>query len=196
MKDIETVLDKIRENCIILSDGHKQNYVSLKGALKYYRVPAIIFSAINIFASVGLQPYLPQGYISLITCAISATTGIIVSIELFNDVQNVMELELASSKDFYILSIDIFRLLSLSPENRGVDMNAFLDEKYQAYCTLFAKSTILNKTKLDKLVPILPIDCKTFKSALINIDDIPLSSTRTRFTDTPRTPTSVDDLIV
>jgi hypothetical protein len=158
MKDIEIVLEKIRENSVILSDGHKKNYVTLKKSLKYYRIPAIIFSAMNVFASVGLQPYLPQGYISLITCGISLTTGIIVSIELFNDVQNEMEMELSSSKDFYILSIDIFRLLSLSRENRGVDMKEYLDEKYKLYCELFEKSTLLNKKILDKLVVICEDD--------------------------------------
>jgi general stress protein CsbA len=166
MKDIEIVLDKIRENCIILSDAHKQNYVTLKSTIKYYRVPAIIFSAMNVFASVGLQPYMQQGYISLITCGISLTTGIIVSIELFNDVQNIMEMELSSSKDFYILSIDIFRLLSLSRENRGVEMKKFLDEKYQLYCELFEKSTLLDKNMLDKLVPIDMLIC-------VVVDDIP-----------------------
>jgi hypothetical protein len=120
----------------------------------------------NVFASVGLQPYMQQGYISLITCGISLTTGIIVSIELFNDVQNIMEMELSSSKDFYILSIDIFRLLSLSRENRGVEMKKFLDEKYQLYCELFEKSTLLDKNMLDKLVPIDMLIC-------VVVDDIP-----------------------
>ena len=155
MSDIETVLDRIRENCVILSNRHKKNYISLKAMLKYYRIPAIIFSACNVFASVGLQPYMEQGYISLITCGISLITGVIGSIELFNGVQNSMELELGSSKDFYILSIDIFRLLSLKPENRGIDRKTFLDEKYQVYCKLIESSNILDKKMIDKLTPIL-----------------------------------------
>jgi general stress protein CsbA len=169
MRDIEIVLDKIRENCIIMSDGHRYNYVILKSTVKYYRIPAIVFSAINVFASVGLQPYVQQGYISLITCAVSLTTGIIVSIELFNDVQNIMELELTSSKDFYILSIDIFKLLSLSRENRGVNLGEYLDEKYQVYCELFEKSTILKKKIMDKLLPINMPLC-------VNVDNIPPAS--------------------
>ena len=155
MSDIETVLDRIRENCVILSNRHKKNYIALKSMLKYYRIPAIIFSAINVFASVGLQPYMQQGYISLITCGVSLITGVIGSIELFNGVQNSMELELVSSKDFYILSIDIFRLLSLKPENRGVDLKTFLDEKYQVYCKLIEQSNIVDKKMIDKLTPIL-----------------------------------------
>jgi hypothetical protein len=123
--------------------------------LKYYRVPAILFSALNVFASVGLQPYIQQSYISLITCGISLITGVITSIELFNGVQNSMELELNSSKDFYILSIDIFRLLSLKPENRGVELKAYLEEKYQIYCKLIESSNVIDKRMVDKLTPML-----------------------------------------
>lgn len=153
MSDIEIVLDKIRENCVILSNRHKNNYIVLKSMLKYYRIPAIVFSAANVFASVGLQPYLQQGFISLITCGISLITGVIGSIELFNGIQNSMELEFVSSKDFYILSIDIFKMLSLKPENRGIDMKAFLDEKYQIYCKLIESSNVLDKKMIDKLTP-------------------------------------------
>ena len=132
--------------------------------LKYYRIPAIIFSALNVFASVGLQPYIQQGFISLITCGISLITGVIGSIELFNGVQNSMELELNSSKDFYILGIDIYRLLSLREENRGVDLKAYLEEKYQIYCKLIEQSNVIDKNMLDKLTPMLR-----------NIDYIPTS---------------------
>ena len=153
--DIEIILDKIRENCVILSNRHKNNYINLKSMLKYYRVPAILFSALNVFASVGLQPYIQQNFISLITCGISLITGVITSIELFNGVQNSMELELNSSKDFYILSIDIFRLLSLRPENRGVELKAYLEEKYQIYCKLIESSNVIDKRMIDKLTPML-----------------------------------------
>lgn len=164
MSDIEIVLDRIRENCVVLSNRHKKNYILLKSMLKYYRIPAIIFSALNVFASVGLQPYIQQGFISLITCGISLITGVIGSIELFNGVQNSMELELNSSKDFYILGIDIYRLLSLREENRGVDLKAYLEEKYQIYCKLIEQSNVIDKNMLDKLTPMLR-----------NIDYIPTS---------------------
>lgn len=56
-----------------------------------------------------------------------------------------MEVELNSSKDFYILAIDIFKMLSLTAENRGVDGKTFLDEKYQVYCKLIETSDIIGK---------------------------------------------------
>jgi len=108
-----------------------------------------------VFASVGLQPYLQQGYISLITCGVSLITGIITSIELFIGIQSSMEVELNSSKDFYILAIDIFRILSLTAENRGIDGRTYLDEKYQIYCKLIETSDIITKRMKENLIPIV-----------------------------------------
>lgn len=152
--DIEYVLEQIRLNSMTMSNIHKKRYSELKGILKYFRIPTIIFSACNVFASVGLQPYLEQGYISLITCGVSLITGVITSIELFIGVQSSMEVELNSSKDFYILAIDIFRMLSLLAENRGVDGKTFLDEKYQIYCKLIETSDIIGKKIKENLIPV------------------------------------------
>lgn len=155
--DVEFVLDQIRENSMNLANIHKKRYTELKSILKYFRIPTIIFSACNVFASVGLQPYCDQKYISLITCGVSLITGIITSIELFVGVQASMEIELISSKDFYILSIDIFKILSLHADNRGVDGKSYLDERYQVYCKLIESSDVITKKIKDKLTPTLAV---------------------------------------
>lgn len=90
----------------------------------------------------------------VITCGISLITGVITSIELFVGVQSFMEVELLSSKDFYILSIDNLRILSFHPENRGVEGKSYLDEKYQVNCKLIEISDVLNKKMKYKLVPV------------------------------------------
>jgi len=66
-----------------------------------------------------------------------------------------MEVELNSSKDFYILAIDIFRMLSLTAENRGIDGRTYLDEKYQIYCKLIETSDIITKRMKENLIPIV-----------------------------------------
>ena len=45
--DIESLLDKIRQNCVIMSDYHKKRYLYLKEYLKVFKIPIIIFSSIN-----------------------------------------------------------------------------------------------------------------------------------------------------
>ena len=185
--DIEYVLEQIRSNSMNMSNMHKKRYGELKSILKYFRIPTIIFSACNVFASVGLQPYLEQGYISLITCGVSLITGVITSIELFIGVQSSMEVELNSSKDFYILAIDIFRMLSLTAENRGIDGKTFLDEKYQVYCKLVETSDIIGKKMKENLIPV------KLQNDLVIRDFIPLSVSQ-HSQDSPRhsTPPSSD----
>lgn len=156
--DIENVLGKIRENCIMMSNYHKMRYYNFKSLLKYFRIPTIILSAANSVFSVGLQPYMAQETISLITCMIALFVGIINSIELFLAIQSTMEQELTTSKDFYILSIDIYKILLLNRNHRSIDGKTFLDDKYSVYCKLFEGSQLMNKEINDRLVPLLTID--------------------------------------
>ena len=155
--DIEDVLGKIRENCIMMSNYHKMRYYYFKGLLKYFRIPTIILSAANSVFSVGLQPYMAQETISLITCLIALFVGIINSVELFLAIQSTMEQELTTSKDFYILSIDIYKILLLHRNHRSIDGKTFLDEKYSIYCKLFEGSQLVNKEINDRLIPLLTI---------------------------------------
>ena len=169
--DIENVLGKIRENCILMSDYHKTRYYYFKGLLKYFRIPTIILSAANSVFSVGLQPYLEQETISLITCMIALFVGVINSIELFLAIQSTMEQELTTSKDFYILSIDIYKILLLHRNHRSIDGKTFLDDKYSIYCKLFEGSQLMNKEINDRLVPLL-----TVKNSSQSIFNSPFSS--------------------
>ena len=169
--DIENVLGKIRENCILMSNYHKMRYYNFKSLLKYFRIPTIILSAANSVFSVGLQPYMQQETISLITCIIALFVGIINSVELFLAIQSTMEQELTTSKDFYILSIDIYKILLLNRNHRSIDGKTFLDDKYSVYCKLFEGSQLMNKEINDRLVPLLTID-NTSSSTLVNSPSI------------------------
>jgi hypothetical protein len=142
--DIENVLEQIRVNCVIMSKEHKTKYLFLKGILRYFRIPIILISSIASVASVGLQPYLDQPTISVITCLLSLTCGIIGSIELFLAIQSSMENELMASKDYYILSIEIFKVLTLDRENRSMDGKSFLETSYGTYVKLVENSNILD----------------------------------------------------
>jgi hypothetical protein len=149
--DIENVLDQIRINSVIMSKEHKTKYLYLKGILRYFRVPVILISSIASVSSVGLQPYIDQQMISVITCLLSLTCGIIGSIELFLAIQSRMENELMASKDYYILSIEIFKVLTLDRENRSMDGKAFLETSYGTYVKLIENSNIIDKKISDRL---------------------------------------------
>ena len=59
-----------------------------------------------------------------------------------------------SQRDYYLLSIDIFKTLSLSRDNRPIPAKDFLEKSYNTYTKLIESSATLNKVKGDKLIPI------------------------------------------
>jgi hypothetical protein len=59
------------------------------------------------------------------------------------------------SKDFYALSIDIYKMLNLNPQDRGINGMVYLNKSYNLYQDLVRRSNLLNhKFKKDKLVHI------------------------------------------
>lgn len=153
-EDIDRVLDNIRINCVILSKLHKSRYFELKSSLKWYRLPVIILNGANSIISVGLQPYATQGAISLTTSLIALLCGIIGSIELYLGIQKRLENDMISQRDFYLLSVDIYKTLSLNRNNRPIPAKDFLEKSYNIYTKLIESSATLVKVKGDKLIPI------------------------------------------
>jgi len=86
---------------------------------------------------------------------ISMVCSIINSIELFMEIEKTMSNELVVSKEFYILSTDIYRCLALDKNNRSVDGKTFLDESYNRYIKLYEQSNLLNKKIKDSLRPLI-----------------------------------------
>ena len=152
--DIDGVLNNIRINCVILNKLHKQRYFELKSTLKYYRLPVIVLNGINSIFAVGLQPYINQGTISLTNSLIALTCGIIGSVELYFGIQKRLENDMISARDYYLLSVDIFKTLSLDRTNRPIPAKDFLEKSYNTYTKLIESSSALSRVKGDKLIPI------------------------------------------
>ena len=150
-EDIENILDRIRRNSIQLNYAHKQKYEKLKNKLVYFRLPTICLSAINSVFSVGLNSYMPQQQVSVINCLISLVCGIIVSVELYLQIEKAMSIEYDVSKSYYLLSIEIPRFLLTDRGNRTIDCQPFLDKSYNQYTKLFENSRLLKKSIHDTL---------------------------------------------
>jgi hypothetical protein len=149
--DIEEVLESIRHNAAVMSEKHKKLYIYFKGQLKYYKIPVIIISGLNSVIAVGLQPYLEQGLISGSNCLLALLCGIIGSIELFLGIQLSMETELVASKNFYLLSANIYKTVSLDRHRRPNSGEKYLEEVYTEYTKLFENSALIRTKMKDKL---------------------------------------------
>jgi len=171
MNDVDKILDKIRTNSSLLSSYHRKRYMTLKSRLKYYRIPIIVISAINSVGAVSLQGFLGQTYISLINMFLSLLVGIVGSIEMFYQITRQMEVELVGSKDFYVLSIDIYKYLALEKHKRAGEEKIFLADCWTRYTKLVETSYILKKKIEDKLteMPDTPL-CASSSSTELFVD--------------------------
>ena len=140
--DIENVLKKIRLNSLLRSKYHKISYFNTNKLLKYFRIPVIVLSGISSVFNIALQRYIAIDIASLICCFISLTVGIIGSIEMFLQIQKMMEIDLHNSKSFAFLANDISKLLNLSREHRTVDGLIYLEEKMNEYNSLVDLSIV------------------------------------------------------
>lgn len=151
-EDIDVVLENIRLNCIEMSKAHKARYFENKDRLIWYRLPVIIFNGANSIISVGLQTYVSQNIISILTSLIALCCGIIGSIELYLGIQKRMESDLLAQRDYYLLSVDIYKTLSLDPGNRPIPEREYLEKSYNLYTKLVESSEALLKKIDDKLI--------------------------------------------
>ena len=144
-QEIIILLEKIRQNSVYLSDAHRTRYYHYKGFAKYFDLPVLILSSIGASAAIGLQPYVSQGIISLISCFVGLVVSIITSIKLYLNITDAMANEFQTSKAFYSLSIEIYRTLSLAPKDRGTKGIDYVNAKYSHYQKLMESSNLLKK---------------------------------------------------
>jgi hypothetical protein len=155
--DIEIYLENVRLNCVILQKVHKKRYFALRSWLKYFKIPNIIISSSNSVLSVGMTGYMEQSWISGMTCLLSLLSAIITSIELYLGIENNMVKEEQISRSYYLLGTNIFKMLSLTRENRKINGNDYLNEIFGEYNKLIEKSSFIKASIEDKLMP-LPND--------------------------------------
>ena len=153
---IEEALRSIHSNSLLISDYHTQKYYYFKGYQKYFRISIIVFSGINSVFNVGLEGFVSQKIVSVLCCGISLVCSIISSIELFIGIQTIMEKEIDSAKEFYILSTDIFKMLAIDRIDRSIDGKTYLDNIHTKYCNLIQKSEIVNENSKEYKLYIKP----------------------------------------
>ena len=80
---IDSLLDKIRLNCIQLTNRHIKNHLYYKGATAYFEIPTIVLSVFSGSFSVGSDAFIGQETISVITCSVSMVITILTSVKLY-----------------------------------------------------------------------------------------------------------------
>lgn len=158
-RDIIDVLQKIRKNAYSLHRKHTKRYIEYKAMSRWFDLPTIVLSVFSSsFSSLNV---IDEQNKNLITTVISMFIAVLTSIKLYLNLNNTINDETSLSKDYYILSIDIYKILNLNEANRNCDAEQFLSDCYSKYVKLTEQSTILYKNiRRDELT----IDMSMFSS--------------------------------
>jgi len=137
--DIINILQRIRINSIALNKKHISRYIYYNSLTRYFDIPIIIFSVFS--ASFTSLDVINSYYNTIITTSISMVITILSSIKLYLNLNNNIHDEIALSKAYYILSINIYKQLTL----KQGDQKLFLEESFNEYSKLMEQSSILHK---------------------------------------------------
>ena len=151
------ILENVRINSVNLSEYHRRRYYHFKSYAKYFDLPILFLSSFSASFLMGANTYLEQNTINLIGCGFNTAITLISSVKLYLNINENMKLENDMSKEFYSLAIDIYKILSLNPEERGESGLSYLHKKYNTYSKLVESSNLLkSRFKTDQLVVIPP----------------------------------------
>jgi len=162
--ELMTLLEKIRVNAYVMSEKHRKRFVQFSSISKYFDLPVIVCSVFSSsFSSLGTVPMRQS---SLITTLISMFIAVLTSVKLYLNLSSNINDEIALSKDFYILSVSIFKMRNLNAVDRTVNPLEFLNTSYNTYIKLIEQSSLLqHNLKKDELAE---VDLKAYlgKSSL------------------------------
>jgi hypothetical protein len=154
---VDSLLEKIRLNCVYLTNKHITNHLYYKNCSKYFEIPTIILSVFSGSFSVGADPFAQQQTISVINCLISMVITILTSIKLYMKLNENQAQEHDMAIAFKTLALDIFKMLSLPEQDRGINGLEYLNKIYGKYINLVENSAILNPmNRHDNLLVIDP----------------------------------------
>ena len=154
------ILEKIRLNSVSMSEKHRARSVELNQMTKFFDLPVIVCSVFSSsFQSLGTVPAQQS---QLIQVSISMFIAVLTSIKLWLGLTRQITEEISLSKEFYLLSIEIFKVLNLVEADRNCDALQFLNTCYSSYKALIESSTLL-KLRKDELIRI-DVECSDTSS--------------------------------
>ena len=142
-KDIIDLLKKIRINSYLLSVKHRDRYNDYKECSKYFDLPVIVLS---IFSSTFISfNGISTSNKIVVNTAISMFIAILTSIKLYLHLDTTINESGTLSQSFYLLSINIYKILELSEENRKCEGGQYLNEVYSEYIKLLDSSNLFKR---------------------------------------------------
>jgi hypothetical protein len=147
----EEFLMKVSFQSNLYYQYYNKEYINYNNLSRQYNIPILIISAINSLMAISLSQFMPQNIVSIMNAILSATTGILGSIQLFLKINEKMTNCLMASVDFNHLYLKITKELSIERELRASDGKTFLNEAFNEFNQIIDKAIPLDK-KVDNLI--------------------------------------------
>jgi len=138
-ENLVNILQRIRVNSISLNKKHISRFIYYNSLGRLFDIPIIVFSVFS--ASFTSLDVINSYYNTIITTSISMVITILSSIKLYLNLSNNINDEIQLSKAYYILSINIYKQLTL----KQGDPKLFLEESFSEYSKLMEQSSVLYK---------------------------------------------------
>ena len=150
--DVESQLKSIEQNSIQQATISKQNYLYLVYIQRYFAIPKIVLSSMISVFSIGLNNFISQGAVSILTCILGFIVATLGSIELYLGISRKVDVSLASYQNYYLLSIKINNTLRLNRNHRQeINGLSFLTACLAEYEQIFQQNNITNDFYEDRL---------------------------------------------
>jgi len=170
--DIEKLLYTMQDKSLELSKIHKLKYIKYQKTSDHFKIPIIIFSSIATFFNFGMQPFLSQNSIAIICSSLTFITGLLGTIELYLQIQKKMEKSLTLSKDLFMNSMNIYKILSLDESRRKIEALVYMNNRYEAFRQIIEKSDIMPDNNILPPLHFFNNTYKKYNNELCNaIDD-------------------------
>ena len=120
---IINVLQRIKFNSVQLHRKHTKRFLEYQSISRIFDLPVIIFSVFS--ASFASLQAIDTAYAVIVTTAISMFITILSSTKLYLNLSSNINNEIDLSKSYYILSINIYKMLAIKPLDQSP--STFLD---------------------------------------------------------------------
>lgn len=192
----EDFLRKLSYQSNLYYQYYNKQYYNLSNTSRKYNIPILVISSVNSLMAISLSQFIPQTFVSIANAILSATTGILGSIQLFLKINEKMSSCLIASIDFNHLYLKITKELSIDRHMRMSDGKTFLNECFNEYNQILEKAIPLEK-KINNLLSPEDFNKLKLKNNIYSLSSFSLKTPdNSKNSDESSITTGSDDFII
>ena len=173
--DEQDFLAKLEQQCNTYQEYHNKDHIYYQKLASKFNIPILIVSAVNALTAVALNSFIAQEYVSVLNAVLSAGTGVLGSVQLYMKISEKMTNSVRAATLMKRLALKISKELSIAPENRLTDGQAFLSDCFAEFNTALEQGNPVEKGLFNHLA-FTPIPKKEKMSLLGVITGSPRKS--------------------